>query len=208
MSKLSMWWRNRRHPIPKSATIGRWTYGIDDGQKIAGCGPESPLEIGSFCSIAAEVVLLCSGNHPTDCATTSYVHSNMMGKASPWDRPGKGGIKVGNDVWIGRRTLILPGVNVGHGGVVGAQATVTKDVPPYAIVGGNPGKIIRLRFSEEIIGKMLAIRWWDWDDEKIKQEADFLTGPIDAFVARHFTPQTIRALHGTAREVEARKALA
>jgi acetyltransferase-like isoleucine patch superfamily enzyme len=188
MSKLSMWWRNRRHPIPKSAIIGRWTYGIDDGLKFHGCGPEAPIEIGSFCSIAAEVMFLCSGNHPTECATTSFIHSNMMGKPSPMDSSGRRGIKVGNDVWIGRRALILPGVNIGHGGVVAAQATVTKDVPPYAIVGGNPAKIIRLRFPEEIVAKMLAIRWWDWDDEKIKQEADALTGPIDAFVARHYRP--------------------
>lgn len=187
MSKLSMWLRNRRHPIPKSATIGRWTYGIDDGLKISGCEPETPLEIGSFCSIAADVMFLCSGNHPTDCATTSYIHPNMMGKPSPRSSS-RGGIKLGNDVWIGRRALILPGVKIGHGGVVGAQATVTKDVPPYAIVGGTPAEVIRYRFSEEIIAKMLAIRWWDWDDEKIKQEADFLTGPIEDFVTRHFKP--------------------
>lgn len=196
MSKLSLWLRKRRHPMPENATLGRWTYGIEDGLNISGCGPESPLEIGSFCSIAAEVVFLCSGNHPTDCATTSYIHNNMMG--GPIKRSGKSrGIKIGNDVWIGRRALVLPGVTIGHGGVVGAQATVTKDVPPYAIVGGNPAKIIRYRFSEETIAKLLAIAWWDWDDGKIRQEADALTGPIEAFVARHFKPEA-----GSPRELD------
>ncbi|BCG88495.1 hypothetical protein MesoLj113c_46050 [Mesorhizobium sp. 113-3-9] len=109
----------------------------------------------------------------------------MLGKPARKDPSGRRGITIGNDVWIGRRSMILPGVKIGHGGVVAAQTTVTKDVPPYTIVGGNPAKKIRLRFPEQAVEKMLAIRWWDWDDEKIKQEADLLTGPIDNFIAKH-----------------------
>ena len=75
------------------------------------------------------------------------------------DTGGKGGISVGNDVWIGRRALILPGVTIGNGAVIGAHATVAKNVPPYAIVGGTPAKLIRYRFPDDIITKMLAIRW-------------------------------------------------
>ncbi|TPM89870.1 CatB-related O-acetyltransferase [Mesorhizobium sp. B2-1-3A] len=185
MSKLTIWFRNRQNPVPKDTKLGRWTYGIDNGLKIFGCNPNARLEIGSFCSIAADVVFLCSGNHPTACATTSFIQANMLGKPAHKDPSGRRGITIGNDVWIGRRSMILPGVKIGHGGVVAAQTTVTKDVPPYTIVGGNPAKKIRLRFPEEIVEKMLAIRWWDWDDEKIKQEADLLTGPIEDFVAKH-----------------------
>ncbi|RUW55735.1 CatB-related O-acetyltransferase [Mesorhizobium sp. M8A.F.Ca.ET.161.01.1.1] len=185
MSKLTIWLRNRRHPVPKDTKLGRHTFGIDNGLKIFGCSPEAPLEIGSFCSIADEVMFLCSGNHPTTCATTSFAPSKMLGKPPFKDPSGRRGITIGNDVWIGRRAIILPGVKIGDGGVVGAQATVTKDVPPYTIVGGNPAKTIRLRFPAKIISKMLVIRWWDWDDEMIRQEAHSLTGPIDNFVARH-----------------------
>lgn len=101
------------------------------------------------------------------------------------------GINIGNDVWIGRGATVLPGVSIGHGAVVGADAVVTRDVPPYAIVAGNPARVIRFRFSEATIPRMLEIRWWDWNDEKIKMEVDALTGPIDAFVARH-RPDALR----------------
>lgn len=116
----------------------------------------------------------------------------MLGKPNPGGHGGKGGIKIGNDVWVGRRALILPGVTIGDGAVVAAHATVVKNVPPYAIVGGTPAEIIRYRFPNEIIAKMLAIAWWNWDDEKIRQEADALTGPIDDFVGYHFKPTPVQ----------------
>ena len=79
----------------------------------------------------------------------------------------KGDVTVGNDVWIGYGATILSGVTIGDGAVIGTHAVVTKDVPPYAIVAGNPGKIVKYRFSEEIINKFLEIKWWDWDYEQI-----------------------------------------
>ncbi|TGR67576.1 CatB-related O-acetyltransferase, partial [Mesorhizobium sp. M2D.F.Ca.ET.223.01.1.1] len=96
------------------------------------------------------------------------------------------GITVGNDVWIGNGAMILPGVEIGDGAIVGAGAVVTKSVPPYAIVGGSPARLIRYRFPEEIISKLLVIQWWRWDDDKVKKEAALLSGPIEAFVEKHF----------------------
>jgi acetyltransferase-like isoleucine patch superfamily enzyme len=79
-------------------------------------------------------------------------------------------IKIGNDVWIGAKSTIMSGVKIGNGAVIGATATVTKDVPPYAIVVGNPGKIVKYRFTEKQIDLLLQISWWNWDEEKIKRD--------------------------------------
>ena len=109
-----------------------------------------------------------------------------MDSADPSENSGKpGGVTIANDVWIGRSAMIMPGVHIADGAIVASGAVVTKDVPPYAIVGGNLAKLIRYPFSEDVIAKMLAIRWWEWNDEKIKQEAAFLTGPVDRFIERH-----------------------
>lgn len=90
--------------------------------------------------------------------------------------PQKGDIVIGNDVWIGYNATILAGVTIGHGAIIAANATVTKDVEPYSIVGGNPAQLIRKRFSNETIEKLLAIAWWDWDLEKITRNVQHLTG--------------------------------
>ncbi len=91
---------------------------------------------------------------------------------------------IGNDVWIGDNVSILGGVVIGDGAVVGANALVTKDVPPYAVVGGVPAKIIRFRFEEDIIEKLLKIKWWDWDINKIKKESVYFD-KIDQFIKRN-----------------------
>ena len=80
-----------------------------------------------------------------------------------------GDTQIGSDVWIGSESMILAGVNIGSGAVVAARAVVTKDVPPYAIVAGNPAKIIKYRFSEEVIKELLALQWWHWSEEKVKR---------------------------------------
>ena len=193
MSKLSNWLREHRilgarHPLAANVTVGRHTYGITK-HTVSMQSAEAPLNVGSFCSIAGQVVIMCSGNHSMDCATSFPVHMQLLKRPSPVDNGGRrAGVNIGNDVWVGFRATILPGVSIGHGAVVGAGAVVTRDVPPYAIVAGNPARIIRFRFADEIVSKLLAIRWWEWDDNKIKQEADTLTGPIEIFVAKHFQP--------------------
>lgn len=99
--------------------------------------------------------------------------------AETWDS--RGDIVVGNDVWIGYEAIILAGVTIGDGAIIGSRALVTKDVPPYTIVGGLPAKPIRKRFDEETIARLEALRWWDWDREKIKRSIDAIRhGDIDA----------------------------
>lgn len=90
--------------------------------------------------------------------------------------PSKGDTVIGNDVWIGHRATIMPGVKVGDGAIIASNATVTKDVEPYAIVGGNPARLIRKRFSDEQIERLLSIKWWDWDIERITKNVQHLTG--------------------------------
>ncbi|GEP06498.1 hypothetical protein MOX02_45360 [Methylobacterium oxalidis] len=105
---------------------------------------------------------------------------------------------IGHDVWLGDVCVILSGVTIGHGAVVGAGAVVTRDVPPYAIVGGNPAEILRRRFSEQQIQDLLKITWWNWDEEKIENNLDFmLSQETDHFIQIHLSrkhPRSIRDL--------------
>lgn len=137
------------------------------------------LTIGKFCAIASGVeFILNGGNHLVD-AISSYPFS-IFGHG--WEKamegrtfPNKGDIVVGNDVWLGYRSVILAGVTIGDGAIVGAYSVVTKDVPPYTIVAGNPAKEIRRRFSDPEIAHLLQLRWWDWPIEKITEHVHWLT---------------------------------
>ncbi len=91
----------------------------------------------------------------------------LNGKHYELDLPNKGDTVVGNDVWFGHESIVMPSVKIGDGALIAARAVVTKDVPPYAVVGGNPAKIIRMRFSDEVIDQLLKTRWWDWEYDKI-----------------------------------------
>lgn len=132
------------------------------------------VRIGKFCSIANEV-LLGLGSHPLEHFSTStlfYRRRNTLGIQlidQDLDFDEYKEIEIGNDVWIGTRAMILDGVKIGHGAVIAANAVVTKDVPPYAVVGGVPAKIIKYRFGEDRIKELLALEWWDWDIQTIKE---------------------------------------
>ncbi len=137
------------------------------------------LIIGKFCMIASDVKFIMNGaNHLTD-TISSYPFSifgngwqeAMKGK----EFPNKGNVVVGNDVWIGYNATIMAGVTIGDGAIIAANAKVVKNVEPYTIVGGNPAKIIRKRFSETHIKLLLEIQWWNWDIEKITENVQLLT---------------------------------
>ena len=95
-------------------------------------------------------------------------------------------ITIGNDVWIGARAVIVSNVTIGHGAVVGAGAVVTRDVSPYAVVGGVPAKIIKMRFNPEQIEKLLEIAWWDWPEERIRSNIDLFYGDPDEFIRLNY----------------------
>lgn len=137
------------------------------------------LIIGNFCMIASDVKFIMNGANHLTHTISSYPFSifgngwqeAMKGK----EYPNKGNIVVGNDVWIGYNATIMAGVTIGDGAIIAANATVVKNVEPYTIVGGNPAKIIRKRFSETHIMLLLEIQWWNWSIEKITENVQLLT---------------------------------
>lgn len=136
------------------------------------------LIIGKFCSIACGAKFLFNSANHTQRSLSTYIFPVLFEEwgldveriPEAWDN--KGDIIVGNDVWIGYESVILAGVTIGDGAIIAARAVVTKDVPPYAIVGGVPARLIRKRFSDPEITRLQALRWWDWPAEKIAASLD------------------------------------
>ena len=137
------------------------------------------LIIGKFCMIASGATFIMNGGNHLTNATSAYPFAIFGGA---WQHamddktyPTKGNTIIGNDVWIGHDATIMPGVTIGDGAIIATKAVVTKDVAPYTIVGGNPAKLIKKRFSDDIISKLLELKWWDWEIEKITKHVDKLT---------------------------------
>lgn len=145
--------------------VGRHTY---NHKTVEVASPNTT--IGSFCSLA-QYVMIGPGEHPVDYLSSSpCFYMDIFGWKNRKCNFNSGEpCHIGNDVWIGHGAFIKAGVNIGDGAIIAAGAVVTKDVPPYAIVGGVPAKIIRKRFSEEQIKDLLELKWWDLDDEIIKE---------------------------------------
>ncbi|MCL4152751.1 UNVERIFIED_CONTAM: hypothetical protein GTU68_022573 [Idotea baltica] len=138
------------------------------------------LIIGKFCMIASGVTFIMNGaNHLTDAISTypfAIFGEDWADAMEGKSYPTKGDTKIGNDVWIGYNATIMPGVNIGDGAIIATGATVTKDVEPYTIVGGNPAQPIKKRFPQEQIDQLMEIKWWDWDVKKITKHVKDLTG--------------------------------
>ena len=151
--------------IGSHARIGRHTY-VQVGTEILSA------EIGAFCSIGTSCHIGMY-EHPIDnVSTSSRLYLKMLDAKDFYTDIPQPAV-IGNDVWIGSNSTILGGVRIGDGAVIGAGAVVTKDVPPYAVVGGVPAKIIKYRFSPEKIEKLLQDKWWEWDDSAIKQNREY-----------------------------------
>lgn len=149
------------------------------------------LIIGKFCSIACGAKFLFNSANHTLHSLSTYPFPIFFEEwgldsrevAAAWDN--KGDIVIGNDVWIGYEAVIMAGVTIGDGAVIGSRAVVTKDVPPYTIVGGVPAKEIRKRFSEKTISTLLALKWWDWPREKIAENLHAIqTGQLSRLAAQ------------------------
>jgi len=147
--------------------IGRGTYGKP---QIFSWGEGTTLTIGSFCSIAPDVKIYLGGNHRIDWVTT-YPFSALWEKAESvkGQSMSKGDVIIGNDVWIGADVTILSGVTIGDGAAVGNSSVVSSNVRPYSVVAGNPAGLIKKRFDDEIVSRLLKIQWWNWDDDRIEQ---------------------------------------
>lgn len=160
--------------------IGKYTYivGGESSINVKKWEPSGEILIGNFCSIAGGLEIFTGGNHRTDWFTTfpfGHIYQDRFNKFNGKGHPvTNGNVVIGNNVWIGEDVTILSGVTIGDGAVVGAKSVVTKNVEPYHIVGGNPAKVIRKRFSEGVIDKLLEIKWWYWDDHIINEFSDIL----------------------------------
>jgi len=149
------------------------------------------LIIGSFCSIGSGAAFIMAGNqgHRHDWISTFPFHYMPEVAAFSGAEDGyraAGDTVIGNDVWIGSEAIILAGLKIGDGAVIGTRALVTKDVAPYTIVGGNPAREIRKRFSEAEIAMLLEMRWWDWGDDALEPVMPLLTSGDVAAMYRHF----------------------
>jgi acetyltransferase-like isoleucine patch superfamily enzyme len=167
------------------ATAGRGTYGRPHIHYHE--GDTARVRIGRYCSIAAEVAIMPGGNHLTTWVSTYpfRIRYGLEGAGHDGHPATKGDVVIGNDVWIGNGALILSGVTVGDGAVVAARAVVTKDVTPYAIVAGNPARVVAHRFSEDQREQLLRIRWWDWPEEVVLERvAELNGGDIEVFLER------------------------
>lgn len=157
--------------------MGRYSY----------CGLECTLlhaDIGSFCSIA-DFVMIGNANHPVQHVSTSPVFHqgrNRFRKVfNSVPAPNFAKVLIGNDVWIGHGAKIRGGVTIGDGAIVGMGAVVTRDVPDYSVVGGVPAKALKMRFEPDIVARLKALRWWDWDEERLQSVAH-LFDDVEAFL--------------------------
>ncbi len=135
------------------------------------------IKIGKFCSIARNVTIY-NFNHILNRPSTFFFNKRFFTGNQDDDIISKGDVEIGNDVWIGANSVILSGVKVGNGAVIAAGSIVSKDVPPYAVVGGNPAIVLKFRFSDEVIDKLLELKWWDWAYEKILANQSFFNKDV------------------------------
>jgi acetyltransferase-like isoleucine patch superfamily enzyme len=162
-------------------SVGRGTYG---NPRVLHWGEPATLKVGSFCSIADGCKIFLGGNHRVDWITT-YPFSVLRDSAKDiLGHPAtKGDVIIGHDVWIGADATIFSGISIGNGAVIGACSVVTRNVPAYGIVAGNPAKLIRLRFTEDEIACLEKLGWWNWSDAKIDAAMQYLlSGDVPALL--------------------------
>jgi acetyltransferase-like isoleucine patch superfamily enzyme len=181
--------------LPPGVSIGRHTYGHDECTfKIF--TPGVRIEVGAFCSIGPEVRILAGSEHVMTRVTTFPLNALLFNPAggNAADVIDRGTTVIGHDVWIGLGATVLSGASVGHGAVVGARSVVSKWVPPYAVVVGNPAQIVHYRFDAEMRRRLLALCWWSWEDEEIEALKSWFMADIKTFL------DEAERIHGTCGE--------
>lgn len=179
--------------------VGDYTYYHDVDcpesfeKKNVNFAVHSKLFIGKFCQIASGTkFILGDANHSLSGFSTYpfFVFGKFGSECPDWadyiyDVPDKGDTVIGNDVWFGHQSIVMPGVTIGDGSIIGTRAVVTKDVLPYSIVAGNPAKLIRRRFDDKTIEMLLKIQWWNWEHEKITRNIDaIVSSDIDYLLSK------------------------
>ena len=164
----------------------RYTYGLKN-IRVRDWGEGADVKVGSFCSIADNVTIFIGGNHRTDWVTTypfGHIHKDVFDHHGKGHPATKGDVVIGNDVWVGSGSTILSGVKIGDGAVIAANSVVVKDIPAYAIAGGNPAKVLKMRFSRKQIDKLLQNPWWELSDSRINDLIPLLcSNDIEALIA-------------------------
>jgi acetyltransferase-like isoleucine patch superfamily enzyme len=209
ITALQVWWsrlpdwlrgRLRKRVNPLNATRIHLAHLVArHGYEIAGASYGRPkvrfpeggakLSIGRFCSIADGVEILLGGNHRTDWVSTypfpEFARLWPEARGHTGHNQSRGDVRIGHDVWLGSQSMVLSGVTIGSGAVVAARSVVTRDVPSYAIVAGNPARTIRLRFDPRSVERLLALAWWNWPKDRIGRAMPLLmSGDIEGFIER------------------------
>ncbi|MCP9625581.1 chloramphenicol acetyltransferase [Rhodopseudomonas palustris] len=165
---------------------------MDDYSYVVNDSQITYTSIGKFCSIAA-MTRINPGNHPMQRATQAHFtyrasayFPGEQDDAEFFDWRRAHHVSIGHDVWIGHGAIVLPGRSIGTGAVIAAGAIVTREVPAYTIVAGNPARVIKRRFSEEVAGRLVNLAWWDWDHETLRRALpDFRKLPVEAFCDKY-----------------------
>ena len=182
--------------------IGKHTYGVSEKKVIwdqksydyNGNYFQPQLIVGKYCSIGRECKFYLGGNHRHDWITTYPFQAQRIHKSTFKSIPkhiegypqSNGDIEVGNDVWFGENVTVMSGIKIGDGAVIGTNSTVVKDVEPYSITGGHPAKHIKYRFSEDIIKKLLEIKWWDLEEDKLDTLLPYMmSNNLDLFFKKY-----------------------
>jgi acetyltransferase-like isoleucine patch superfamily enzyme len=156
--------------IPAGVRVGRHSYGFD-AETFCVFMRDARIEVGAFCSIGPDVRILAGSEHITSRATTFPLNALLFDPegGNALDAIDRGITTIGNDVWIGLGAIVLSGIVVGDGAVIGAGTVLSRSVPPYAVVAGNPARILRYRFDEETCSRLLRLQWWEWSDAEIAE---------------------------------------
>lgn len=188
------YFKNYRHFVRRlilrsgygNVSYGAHSYGVP---LLRWWGEGANLKIGKYCSIASGVEIFLGGNHHVDWVST-YPFSAFRLWQSPVAladcRTSRGDVIIGDDVWIGSGVVILSGVTIGCGAVIGSNSVVSKNVPNYAVIAGNPARLMRMRFTADQIDRLMAIAWWNWSVEKVRDNVTkLLSDDIDSFILEH-----------------------